>query len=310
MQNSKKKKKNIKYLKLLFLSSINLIPMCLEAYTNDYIKDKLDFKTNTSLFYYILFFILFSKIFLKQKIYAHQKFSIAIIIVCMLALLIFYIIKEGNNDVIKHLLISLFLFIIMCLYSLYNVLEKKFFNKYKVRPFHFMFVVGLTSSIVLILYELITSLIFGIDTSFNGIFFQIKEYCEKNGILFPLIFLVDIVTAFIWLYFITLTIYHFTPCHFIISEIISQIATTIINISILDKYHIIMKIFIYILYGFILFASLIYNEIIIINITCLSKDTRKIMDEMESRERNELIGEIEEKEEERKDLSQSLFSLY
>ena len=289
-----------KYINLIILSIINLVPMCLEAYTNEYIKNKLEFKTNSSLFYYIFFFILFSKLIIKQELGSHQIFSIILIALSMIILLIFYILEEGFNDVGSHLLISLYLLIIMCFYSLYNVLEKNYYNKYFDSPYHFMSIVGLFSLIVISIYEIITDLIFGIDTSFNGILFQIKEYIKENGfLLFLLFFIIDIVTAFLWLLFITLTIYDFTPCHFIISEIISQIATTIINLYILDNYDIIIKIFIFILYGFILFASLVYNEVIIINIEKLNKNTKISMDAEESRERNEILDEIEEREDER-----------
>ena len=96
----------------------------------------------------------------------------------------------------------------------------------------------------------------------------------------------DILSAFIWLAGIQLTIYFFTPCHFIISESISQIITTIIDGTIRD-FDVAEKVIIYLFFTVILFAAFIYNEIFIINVCNLNKNTKK----------NILIRQIKEKEE-------------
>ena len=66
----------------------------------------------------------------------------------------------------------------------------------------------------------------------------------------------------------------FSPCHFIISESISQILSTIINNS-LEGYSTAAAIVIYILFVIIIFASLIYNEIIILKFWKLNINTKK-----------------------------------
>ena len=73
---------------------------------------------------------------------------------------------------------------------------------------------------------------------------------------------------------IHLTVYFFSPCHFIISESISQILSTIINNS-LEGYSTAAAIVIYILFVIIIFASLIYNEIIILKFWKLNMNTKK-----------------------------------
>ena len=141
--------------------------------------------------------------------------------------------------------------------------------------YHLMFVVGTVCSSILIIYELITIIIFGIkDTDYNGFIFQIIKNCKKYSFLYILLFIFDILIAFILLWGVQLTVYWLTPCHYIISESLSQILTTIIYDSLKD-YNLWIKIIIYIIYIIIVFSSLIYNEVILINICSLSKDTKK-----------------------------------
>jgi hypothetical protein len=141
-------------------------------------------------------------------------------------------------------------------------------------PYNFMFIIGLISLIILIPYEIFAVIVFGEDTIFNGILFQIKFNFKKYSYLYPLLFIGDVLVSFIRVAGIHLTFYFLQPCHFIISESLSQILSTFINGSI-QKYSMKIKIIIYILYVIIAIASLIYNEVIIINIGNLSINTKK-----------------------------------
>ena len=136
-----------------------------------------------------------------------------------------------------------------------------------------MFVIGLMSLIIVLLYETITVLAFGKDRDFNGIFYQFEKNFENNN-LYPLIFLGDITSAFLWILGIQLTVYFFTPCHFIISESVSQILSTIFNNSLKD-HSIYTKISVYFFSFIILMAAFIYNEVIIIKLFHLEDDTKK-----------------------------------
>ena len=144
-------------------------------------------------------------------------------------------------------------------------------------PYHFMFIMGLFSIILILLYEIITVIIIGFDWDYNGIFYQFKKNIEKYEGLYILIFIGDILSDFILLSGIQLTIYFFTPCHFIISESISQIINTFVNDTI-DNFPDYEKAFIYILFIIIIFATLIYTEAIIIKICSLNKNTRKYIE--------------------------------
>ena len=255
----------------MIINLIYLIPIFLEAYSIEYIDS--NFKASTYLFYIIFFYILFSRIILKLRIHKHQLLSIIIILICILILLALYFTKYKIND--KNLLFNtLFLLIIGSLYSLFDILEKRYYNKYMDSPYHFMFIIGLISLSILIPYEIFTLILFGENTDYNGILCQIKYNFNKYSYLYLLIFIGDILVSFLWVAGIHLTFYFLQPCHFIISESLCQIISTFITNSI-REYSTNMKIIIYILYVIIALASLIYNEVIIINIGNLSENTKK-----------------------------------
>ena len=119
-------------------------------------------------------------------------------------------------------------------------LKKKYFNIFRESPYQLMFVIGLMSLIIVLLYEIITVLAFGKDRDFNGIFYQFEKNFENNN-LYPLTLIGDIISAFFWILGVQLTIYWFTPCHFIISQSGSQILSTFINNN-LENYSIYTKI--------------------------------------------------------------------
>ena len=151
----------------------------------------------------------------------------------------------------------------MILFAVYNVVEKRYFNKYMDSPYHYMFVVGLISTIIILLYETITVLAASKDEVYNGIFLQIETNFKESK-YYPLVLLGDLVSAFFWVMGIHLTVYYFAPCHFIISEAISQILSTFINPDNLEGRPLAIQIIIYVLFFIIFFASLIYNEVVII----------------------------------------------
>ena len=261
-----KKKLKRKYLYILILAIIYLIPMILDAY-NQY-----DFKTSSpvSLFFSIISYVILSRLILGMKIYSHQIFALIIILVSNIAIILLAFIGRKNEHIFLGLL---FIFAIVILYCLYNNLVKRYFNVYMGSPYYFMFIIGAMSICLIFPYEIITVLAFGKNTEFNGIFYQMEKNF-KNTKLYPLIFIADILTAFLWIAGIILTIYFFTPCHFIISESISQILSAFISKN-LDELSITKRVFIYILFFVIFLGSLIYNEIFIINIGSLSINTQK-----------------------------------
>ena len=295
----RKAPKNLRtnYKFILLLSFINLIPMPLEAFTARDID--VNFKMSSSLFYFIFFNVLFCRIILGEKIYKHHLLSLIIILLCIPLLFGIYLVQFKNRDNLNLFLNSLYLILIASLYSLFDVLAKKYYNSYMGSPYKFMFLIGLIDLTILLFYEFFTLIITGIkDNHFNGIIYQIKKNCMQYSFWYILIIIVDVISSFIFLAGIQLTVYFFSPCHFIISESLSQIITTIINNS-FENYNINFKISIYIIYTIIAFVSFIYNEIIIINIGTLSSNARKNIMKRELIEKDISLNLIFEQDEER-----------
>ena len=285
------------YLFIILLVIIYLIPMILDSYLSSMRKSYLGTSTAFSLFFYIFFYIALSRIVLGQKIYLHQFFSSIIIAINIIIVIIITFIRKLKFTGEEFLNLALVI-IVTALFTLFNALEKKYYNLYMGSPYHFMFMVGLFSSTLILLYEIITVLISGIkDNNFNGVFDTFGQKFHEYGGLYILIFIGDILSAFIWLAGIQLTIYFFTPCHFIISESISQIITTIINKTLQD-FLVVEQVFIYIFFVIILFAAFIYNEVIIINVCNLNKDTNKNISKRQLLETEEILIKLKNLEKE------------
>ena len=269
IEKIEKKNSKRKHLYILILAIIYLVPMLLDAF-NTY-----EFKTSSpvSLFIAIISYVIFSRIILGMKIYSHQIFALIIILVSNIVIILLVIIQREEQDIIDIILNILIILSIVILFCLYNNLVKKYFNVYMGSPYYLMFIIGAMSICLILPYEIITVIAFGKDTKFNGIFYQMEKNFEKTK-LYSLIFIADIISAFLWIAGINLTVYFFTPCHFIISESISQIISTIISQT-FENLSLTKQIIIYILFFMIFLGSLIYNEIFIINICSLSENTRK-----------------------------------
>ena len=208
-----------------------------------------------------------------MKIYSHQIFALIIILVSNIIIILLVIILREEQGIIDMILNFIIILSIVILYCLYNNLVKKYFNVYMGSPYYLMFIIDAMPICLILPYEIITVIAFGKDTKFNGIFYQMEKYFEKTK-LYSLIFIADIISAFLWIAGINLTVYFFTPCHFIISESISQIISIIISQT-FENLLWTKQIIIYILFFMIFLGSLIYNEIFIINICSLSENTRK-----------------------------------
>ena len=229
--NSKLTKK--KYLHNILLALLYLIPMLLDSVC--LINDDLKFTSGSafSLLFCIIPYVVLSRVILGYKIHRHHVLSITIFIICCILIIIIFIVMgiEINFYLLVNIIIIAIIFI---LYALYNILEKKFFNIYMDSPYHFMFVVGLISLVLILLYETITVLAFGKDNPFNGIFQQIEKNFGENN-FYPLIFLGDIILSFLFVGGINLTIYFFTPCHMIILEGIKHIISSLFDNSYADR---------------------------------------------------------------------------
>ena len=279
-EKEEKKKSIKKHLYILALAIIYLIPMILNV-CNTY---SFRIGSSVSLLFTIIAYVIFGRLILGMKIYSHQIFSLIIILVSIITIILLTFIGKKIDNIFISLL---YIFTIVVLFCLYNNLVKRYFNIiYMASPYYLMFIIGLISICLIFPYEVITVLAFGKDTNFNGIFYQMEKNFQKTK-LYPLIFIADILIAFLIVGGIILTIYFFTPYHIIISESISQILSAII-LKIWGGLSTVKQVFIYILLFIIFLGSLIYNEIFIINICSLNKNTQKYINKRQKEETDDI----------------------
>ena len=108
---------------------------------------------NSYLIAYLLtfyFYMIFSKILLKEKIYKHRVISIIIMTICLFIFLL------GDVFHIKSFLFFLFYeFSITGINALFSVLVKIHFNTYLTDPYLLVFCLGLYTLLILIPFEII-----------------------------------------------------------------------------------------------------------------------------------------------------------
>ena len=150
------------------------------------------------------------------------------------------------------------------------------FNNYSTDPYLLMFYLGLICLLILIPFEIIYYFCFGdnSETLGKGLISQtISEEYLKNLTYFSLDFFISTINFCSEI----LIIYHFTPCHLTISIAIYSMIKRITDWKILIyNYEEIQYKIIFIILSFIIIVfSLVYNEIIIIKLCSLEKDTIK-----------------------------------
>ena len=140
-----------------------------------------------------------------------------------------------------------------------------------------MFKIGIIGLITIVSYDIIVEIFFDDEDTYHGIFTFFRNLPENTEIT-PY-FLLDIVFGFLWKISLWLTIYYFSPLHFIILEVISEfVETTLIIIGIKsDESPKLLqeeKITFIIIYIFIFFFILVFYEIIILNFCKLNFNTK------------------------------------
>lgn len=274
---SLKKKKMIRsIIFLLILSIINAGSYFYNYYVGD---DSIKFSRNTiGIILEIIIYITLSFFILKQKFYKLHYFVSLIMIVSLIGLFINYSVQlEDKTD---YYTIFWYFLLYTLLYGFFNVLLKLYLNIYFNSIYYILLVIGTIICFLLLLYDTF-AYCFNEDLSGIIIGFQININNAKNFFLF----LCDLILQFIFNIGIVLTIYYFTPFHFIISEFISELLKYYINL--IEFYEFDKKenndfiystnnIIIFSLVFFInLLCSLIFNEIIILKFFGLEYYTKK-----------------------------------
>ena len=187
--------------------------------------------------------------------------------------------------------IILYFFIYTLFYSLYNVLGKKYFDLFYYSPYYMLFIIGSINSTVLLLYDMIA---YFVNEEYSGIILGFKD--NINTFINFCFFFLELFVKFIYTLGIWVTLYYFTPYHFIISDFISQIISYYINIitnSKINKYNsTINNIIIFsVVYLINFICSLIFNEIIIIKCCKLYYYTKKYIKRREKMDTFFLIND-------------------
>ena len=247
-------------------------------------------KLNISVLIEVLLLIIFSYFFLGLKIHSHQVFSFIIIFICLAIFFLESLIYEENGIVIKYLIEDIAnYFLVQLVYCLSDVLGKKYLNIYIDSPYLLLFKMGIIGIVPIIIYGIIIEFI-NVDNDDYKIFSYFKT------IFFP-IYLMDLLFSILFEIGVWLTIYYFSPCHFIVFEMISDFIEVLLTIFIKndqnkgfeESYNIVQKITFYVLYPILIFIVLVFNEIIILNFWGLSYNTKV---KIRQREKNDIDTNI------------------
>ena len=160
------------------------------------------------------FFVLLSYFILKQKIYKHNFLSLIIIAFTLLIIFIISVFYIDSEYIFYSIIYYFFYSFVFCLY---DILGKKYMNDLYETPYLMMLVIGIVDSLLLIIYDIFA---YNFNRDISGIIIGFQNNITSVGEFFA--FVLDIILTFIWNLGIWLTVYYFSPCHFFISEYISE----------------------------------------------------------------------------------------
>ena len=239
----------------------------IQTYCKEYINVKL--RNNISIFSITLYFVIFSMCFLRLKVYIHQyiSFGILFIISLIFAIVTLCFDDEDNLSLLDLVYSFIYFSFYEVFYTLIDVLGKKYLNTYMDGVYLFLFKMGIIPLICFVTYDVIAYFFFP-DLP-NGIIDIITH--SFNPIYLLTLFKDIIFEIGLWL-----TIYYFSPCHFVIINVLLEMC--VIGKQIIDGQTNMIQIITYaVLYPVLFLAILIFNEIIILNFCGLNLKTKKYL---------------------------------
>ena len=301
----KKDKKKVKILMFLLIAFLYFSTYVFFYYFN-YIT-RTNFYGNISMVTEVVYLSLFNWIILGNKVYAHHFFSMILITISILGIYILSIVKyidmKGGSVILRDFVYpSLLNLIVYCPFCFYLVLGKSYVEKYFISPYEHILYLGIFCLSLLIIFEPITFYIpcsiedTNIDNiicdnkHFAGIISGFKNANNLKGIFCSLGigFTLFMTTLGLWL-----TIKLISPLHFLSSDSIITLELNILVDSYNDHMLINNPLF-YILSLITIFACLVYNEIIIINICGINYNTRKEIMKRQSKDLKYIHCELPE----------------
>ena len=267
--NKQKLIKNIIYFSILCLTGI----MC---YFYRYLFEKNEFlivKQSIGVFCEIIDYIGLSFFLLNQKLYKHH-FVFAGIIALML--LILFIISIPYIEGVSNVFLSFAYFFGFSLcFGFYDIFGKKYMIKFFISPYFMMFAIGVINTILLLIYDISA---YYANPDISGVILCFKDNVNTVGKIF--LYILDMFVQCIWNLGIWLTVFYFTPCHYFVSEYISEYSYYMITaVEKKEGFYSIINIVIFSIIYFINFICLLFfNEVLILNFFGLDYNTRKRID--------------------------------
>ena len=263
------KKKKLYF--VILISVLQIVAVIIKNIFKNKIKEGL--KLNIAVLIEIILLITFSMKFLGLIIYSHQIFSAIILFICLIIFFVESVIYNDDIGIKEVIEGFIFYFFVQLFYSLSDVLGKKYLNTFTDNFYLFLFKIGIVGLIPFTLYGIIACYI---DIS--------KNDKDKNFQIFQifldipvLIYLEELIFSCLFEIGLWLTIYYLTPCHYIIFEAIADFLEIILYEFDHDTKKYTkdeQKITYFILYPILIFAVLVFNEIIILNFCGLNYNTK------------------------------------
>ena len=235
-------------------------------------------KQSIGVFFEIIFFIILSMIIMKYKLYRHHFISLIITLMNLIFLIISFVVRFPACTIQTFI----YYFFYSFLFCLYCILGKKYLNSFSNSPYNIMVLIGIISIIILFIYDFIMFLISdnnGDKFNKHGIISGFRNMTNFPSILY---FIFDVVFYFFTNIGIWMTIYYYSPFHYIISESISEYLFILYDFIIYDRGYKLIDIILYsIIYIINLLFFLVFNEIIILKFCGLNYNIKQNIEERE-----------------------------
>ena len=235
-------------------------------------------KQSFGVFFEIIFFITLSIYAMKYKIYRHHFVSLIVILLNLILLIISFIICFPDCT-IQTIIYYFFYSFLFCLYC---ILGKKYLNLFSNSPYNIMLSIGIVSILILFIFDIIMISFFDNKDDNNNKYGIILGFKKMTNILSIYVFIFDVICNFFSNIGLWLTIYYYSPFHYIISESMSEYLFILYDFILFKRdykvYDIILYTIIYII-NFVFF--LIFNEIIVLKFCGLNYNIKENIEERE-----------------------------
>ena len=235
--------------------------------------------------FYLFFIPLFSKVILKENIHKHHYFSLLISIIGIIFLIIPVCLVFQTEDILPNILN----FVKGILYPLFLVIIKYLVEKYYLSTLKICLLIG----IIFLIINLIGYTIYSLIKDDFSFFTDCFNFSIENKLEITIYFILYFIFATFTQLTLYLSLFYFSPTLIMVTSIISPLLKWIYD-SATKGEELTELILNSIGYLILLFSSIIYNELIILNCCDLNKNTKKFVnkrlyEELEDIKKSEVI---------------------